>query len=110
MPIRLSDLSNDRQTVTVRFDSGDLSVTYKPSAMNGRMEATRQEYADKGETLRGMAESMALYVLDWDLQGDDDQKLPVNADTLMALGLPFMAKVDQAIADHAFPNRQRGRR
>jgi hypothetical protein len=111
LPLRLSELHNDRRSINVRFDAGDLKVTYQPSAWNDKTEIEAAKVSDDdGGNIRAEATRLARIVIDWDLEGDDGQKTPVSVETLASLGLPFMNKISTAIMDDAFPNRNRGRR
>jgi uncharacterized protein YccT (UPF0319 family) len=105
VPVRLSALTADRRTIKVSFGDDTLTLTYKPSAINAVQEARELEDREKGHHLMSQARSLAEIIASWDLQDDDGQPVPVEAEVLGQLGLDVTSALTRAILDDLLPNR-----
>lgn len=107
MPLKLSALTADRKTVVVKFDTGSLTLTYRPSAFNALQEARELEDKEKGAHLLSQARSLCELITDWDLTDDAGKPVPVSEDVMASLGLDVTNALMNALLDELLPNRKK---
>jgi hypothetical protein len=105
VPIKLSALTADRRRLNVHFDSGELNIVYRPSAINAVQEARENEQREKGENLKSQAHSLVEILTSWDLEDDDGQPVPITHELMETLGMEFTRTLTRAVLDDLLPNR-----
>ncbi len=114
MPIKLSDLKRKLKEVTVELADGDkivcrVRVNYWTPAMADRF--------GNDQSLRGQALVLAQAIESWDITDDDGKPVPVYHEALgpdgmdrvpsqelLALGMPILMAIGDAILEATLPN------
>jgi hypothetical protein len=107
--MKLSQLVENRRTVTIPIGSGELTLAYTPAGVTPRMyamaEAVQQQPENRGAEVTFLVKLLLDMVTDWDVTDDDDEPLPITEGTLMDMPVPILMKILDAIgADIAVPN------
>lgn len=90
MSLSLTDLVNDRRTVTVTYLGHDVKVTYKPSAYTGEVAAQLG--------VMPTWEFIVTIVEEWDVL-DGDTPVPVDEANVNGLPIRFLRVVTAGILD-----------
>lgn len=107
MTVRLSDLTRDRRTIIVTVGDGvDVRLTYRPSALNAKLEEESRKLSAEGRILGGLAHQLAEIVESWDVTGDDEAPVEPSEEVFATLGLDFTRGVFDAIRRDLDPNQK----
>lgn len=103
--MKLSQLVEDRRTVTIPIGSGEITLGYTPAGVTPRMFAMADEAQNGTVNIGALCTMMAPMLIDWDVTDDDGATLPLTAEGLMDVPIPVLVKLMEAIAaDIAVPN------
>lgn len=112
MPVSIAAMRSVAIPLTAETVFGPVNFAYEPAALSDEwvQRAVALEKADD----TNMDDTIALIqpvIASWDVEGPGADgamvTLPVNADTLRAVGPLVRQALSQAVMEHAFPNRQR---
>jgi hypothetical protein len=106
MPINLSNLKNDKRTVTAHYFGDECGVTYRPSELTPTVESAIRDA--EGNTV--LVDTLCKLIVAWEVMGDDGQPLPIEPDTLGNLPSAFLGAILQACRDDMLPKSKNGRR
>jgi hypothetical protein len=90
MSIKLSELLNQKKTVTVELKEGPLEITFNPGAFSSK---NRENIGDFATVLEWYRHFLAGCILEWDLAGEDGKPVPVTEEVLSALPDPYVEAV-----------------
>lgn len=112
MGIKLTQLLNDRRTITVNTAAGDIKLTYAPNAITPQMQA---KLADAGRSIDAQLDVMEKVFADWDVEGPlenldtgeivvpDGEPIPLTAEMLRLLPVAITGAMFQAAAEDLIP-------
>ena len=106
MPVRMSNLVADRRTINFPVGDDTLRIVYKPSTINAKQEIIEREMRDQRLFLGAMAKSLATMIVDWDLQDDAGNQVPITEEVLGELGIDVLRRLQQAIMEDLLPNQR----
>jgi hypothetical protein len=95
MGVQLSDLMADRREVVVSLKGLEFMVAYNPSAYTPELESMILNIDEK-RPVGTTAELLESIVVDWDLI-DGTEKVPVNHDSFVRMGIMVLAAILGAI-------------
>lgn len=97
MGLRLEDLKTDTRTVTVAYRGHELHVTYKPSAYTPTFIRDMRIRPDGETQAEALVPMLTVLVQTWDLLDDKEKPLPITAELLGTLEIPFLNAIGTAI-------------
>lgn len=112
MPIKLTDLKNQRRTIEVEFFGETGTATYMPGAITEQMFADVQA-AQTAQDENSLNALLARLVVSWDVVDEKGEMIPIRngkenapAPELSGVPIPFKAAVLQQVMADVVPNRQ----
>jgi hypothetical protein len=108
VPIRLSDLANDRRDTTISTPLGPIAVTYKPNALTPA-DAAELAGSTGAESFRVLLKQMEKLIVKWDITGpvyatgtdevvvEADIVVPIEAKVLQHISSDLLGELFQAI-------------
>lgn len=106
MPIKMSNVRNDKRTVKAIYYGEECEVTYKPSEWT---PAVQDEIRD-AENTDQMCATICSMVTAWDILGEDDQPVPLDVEHVRQLPQPLLLAVVTACQEDMVPKSKNGRR
>jgi hypothetical protein len=97
--MKLSQLVEDRRTVTIPVGTGTITLGYNPGGVTPRMFAMADEAQDGTVNIANMVAMMVPMLIDWDVTDDDDRPLPLTAAGLMDVPIQILVKVMEVIGE-----------
>jgi hypothetical protein len=103
--MKLSQLVEDRRTVTIPVGTGTITLGYNPGGVTPRMFVMADEAQQGTVNIVQMCAMMAPMLIDWDVTDDNDRPLPLTAAGLMDVPIQILVHMMAAIGeDIAVPN------
>jgi hypothetical protein len=107
--MKLSQLVENRRTVTIPIGSGEITLGYNPAGVTPRMFAMIEEVQQEADNARvvtmTMARMLTQMVTDWDVTDDDGEPLPLTAAAMMDVPIQILSRICEVIfAEIAVPN------
>ena len=106
--MRLSDLAKDRRTVTVTVNGGTVSVTYRPGGITPQSEDALRELIAEQRAGASLVAMLSGILVEWDLQDDEGQPYPMDAESLRRLPTVFLSAIAEGISADLRPNQPSG--
>lgn len=115
MGLSLSKLVDETRTFNVKFESGDLSVTYKPSTLSAGAMKKLAETVDDDDP-NGFAIMFCSTVTAWDLEGPlgegknavkAGQPVPLDPELVAFVPTATLRYIMEEIAEDASPKRSK---
>ena len=106
MPIKLSDLQNDKRSITADYAGDECKFTYRPGALTPAVESAIRE-AENNDVL---VDTLCSMIVAWAVEGEDGDPLPITPDVLQALPSAFLGALLQACREDMIPKAKNGRR
>lgn len=104
MPISVAALVVGKEQISIPFGEDTLNLTYDPNKFTVELERRLKEAQTDEGSIAASAELLAELIVQWDVLDEKDKPLPVNAQTIGALGLGVMGIITRAIGDNQNPN------
>lgn len=94
--MRLSDLQKKKKSLTVEYAGETLTVEYRHATYT---PAFLDRMGDKS-----VSDVLAELLSSWDLTDDKDKPLPISAEQLNNLPVPFLRAVWDTVREDIYPN------
>lgn len=108
MPISLSRMQSNTQTISIPYFEDTVSITYKPSEMTPVVEAQIREASNAGDE-KVMLEVLSRLVVSWDVLDEKEKPIPVTAKTMATMPSAFLTAIFTGIRDDMVPKAKTGR-
>lgn len=107
--MKLSTVKSERKKLTANFDDlGDLHITYVPGMLTPEVEDELQEALEQPGSGKFVCEFASRLIEEWDLLDDDDVPIPLTAEGLKQVPIPFMGDVLAKIREDMNPGEENG--
>ena len=106
MPINLSNIKNDKRTITAHYFGDECSVTYRPSELTPTVETQIRDAEDNTV----LVDTLCKLIVAWEVMGEGDEPLPIVPDVLNALPSALLGAILQACREDMLPKSKSGRR
>ena len=105
MPVSLSQLQNRRKTVEIEYDTETVQVVYNPAAITVK---TLQELTSGDDKAHALIRNLQLFMVDWDVEDGDGNKVPISAELLEELPIDFLVAISEGIDKDVQPGEAKG--
>lgn len=114
MPIRLSDLANERRDTTITTPLGPLAVTYRPNALTPA-DSARLSSVQGEEWVKQLLAMLEEYIVAWDLVGPvknkvtgeavvpADEPIPLKKEILQHVSSDLLGEIFRAVQSDRDP-------
>lgn len=115
MPISLSNLKNDKRTVSGEYFGDTFQVTYKPSEYTLDVEASLQnpgkdEEGNDQSSNDILIDTLCKMVTAWDVLGETGEPLPIDPVVLRRLPVSLLSHMMQTMREDMTPKAKSVRR
>lgn len=106
MPITISDLRREERQVTVVYYEDEFSITYKPGHVTPELEDVLQKAQERDRPAHGLAEVLALLLVEWEVLDADGKMLPIEVEIMDSMPTEFLSTMLLAITEDSRAGRE----
>lgn len=99
MPIKVSNLKNNKRTVTGEYFGDTFEVVYRPNGLTPTIEDELREAASN----KVLVEKICGLIVQWDVLGEDGKPLPIKPDVLKDIDSALLVAIIGACREDMAP-------